>query len=201
MSEQEDRERYRKSPTYGTNFSKPVSVLIEDIRKELTTARGHVTDIMHGSGWEDRVKHIEGLLTCGLVALYTAKEEISKSEIKNDYKKYGKSIRFNSRGIGLESGLCCFVCETKHRSKGSNEYLNNISAFVQSKEEGEEIVSWFTQGAKLDFRPSEPEWIQVKIGACDNHLPNLQSLHDVTSVHGVIRKAAISNAIMLPLII
>ncbi len=47
--------------------------------------------------------------------------------------------------------------------------MANIAAFVTSKEEGEEVVRWFGDGAYLDFRPSEPNWIQVKIGACEKH--------------------------------
>ena len=45
--------------------------------------------------------------------------------------------------------------------------------FVPSRETGEKIVSLFTLGARLDYRPSEPHWIQVKVTACDNHKKNL----------------------------
>jgi len=56
---------------------------------------------------------------------------------------------------------------------------NNLSAFVETKEEGERAVAMFTQGAKLDYRPQEPNWIQVKVGACDTHLENLVWLLDM----------------------
>lgn len=88
----------------------------------------------------------------------------------------------------------CFVCGTKLRAEGANNYMNNISAFVSSKAEGEEVVSWFKQGARLDFRPHEPEWIQVKIGACDTHVPNLERLEKKTAIHGVLRKYDVEEA-------
>ena len=76
-------------------------------------------------------------------------------------------IEFKSRGIGLDTTPGCFICG------GEKRLLNNISAFVLTKEDGELAVSWFEQGARLDYREREPNWIQVKIGACDQHLPNL----------------------------
>jgi hypothetical protein len=80
---------------------------------------------------------------------------------------------FRSRGIGLESRLSCFAC-------GREEYmLHNIAAFVQTKESGERIVALFTAvngGARLDYRDHEPDRVQAKVGACDDHQSNLIAL-------------------------
>ena len=77
------------------------------------------------------------------------------------------------RGIGLDEVPGCFVCGAIWRDeaarKARNSYLSNISAFVKTKEVGEKIVAMFPRGARLDFRPTEPDWIQVKIGACSAH--------------------------------
>ena len=35
--------------------------------------------------------------------------------------------------------------------------------------------------AVLDYRPRESNWVQVKVGACDKHLPNLQRLEELTT--------------------
>lgn len=94
---------------------------------------------------------------------------------------------FRSRGIGTDVTPGCFVCG------GNKGAYNNIAAFVQCKEAGERVVAMFPQGAWLDYRESEPDRVQVKIGACDAHLPNLGKLHELTK-DGVITAAHISEA-------
>lgn len=80
MRTKEDRERYKRNPIFGTDFSKPVSELIKDVRGELIKARGHLDDIAFGTAWEDRVNHVIGLLTCGIQSLYYSHEEMVKYE-------------------------------------------------------------------------------------------------------------------------
>ena len=87
---------------------------------------------------------------------------------------------FTSRGIGLESNLGCFVCG------GPNEQRHNIAAFVEDKDAGERVVGMFSQGARLDHRDYEPEYVQVKVGACDEHLLNLERLESLTLEHSSI---------------
>ena len=73
--------RERSKPLYGTDLSKPISELIEGVRSQLVQSRGQLSDIGHRySGWEERVKDIEGLLTCGLVALHRIKQEALECE-------------------------------------------------------------------------------------------------------------------------
>jgi len=190
-----DAERYRAKPIFGTDFSKPLSEIIEVVRNEICKARGTINDIQHGyPGWKERVDHVEGLLTCGLVALADSKKEIFEYEIRCEDVEKGTSLAFRSRGIGLDMVPCCFVCGTKLREPRANAYLNNISAFVASKAEGEEILSWFEQGARLDYRENEPNRIQLKIGACNDHVKQLQHLHDITAYYGRIRQADVVTA-------
>lgn len=61
---------------YGVDFSRPIEDLIEDVRKQLVQARGQLSDIGYRfTGWTERTKNVEGLLTCGLVALWQLKKE------------------------------------------------------------------------------------------------------------------------------
>jgi hypothetical protein len=195
MKTEEEIKRYRSNPIFGTDFSKRLSQLIENVRTELTQARGHLYDIEFGyPGWKERVEHVTGLLTCGLVSLHVSRQEIIKFEIAKDDKERGRSLKFNPRGIRLDKCPCCFVCGAKKRAEGANDYLNNIAAFVVSKEEGEEIINWFEQGARLDFREWEPDWIQVKVGACNNHYQNLNALYKTTSEYGLLREIDIRES-------
>lgn len=54
---------------------------------------------------------------------------------------------------------------------------SNIAAFAQCKAAGERVVAMFEHGAFLAFRNHESDWIQVKIGACKRHAPNLEHLN------------------------
>ena len=173
-------EEYRKNPIYETDFNKTVPEIIEGIRNGLT----NIHDLGFGYPFlKERIAHIDGL-----VVLHNEKEEIIKQEIKFDDQKYGESISFKSRGIGLDSCPGCFVCG------GGRRMLNNISAFVKSTRDGRKIVSWFNDGAYLDYRPNEPSWLQVKIGACDKHLPNLEKLNKSNGCHGVLRAVDVTKA-------
>jgi len=110
-----------------------------------------------------------------------------------DKRPDGGGEFFHSRGIGLDS-CNCFVCGTDIRDKKANMYLNNIAAFVQCKEAGERVVAMFKRGARLDYRDFEPDRVQVKIGACDKHLPNLQRLDELTK-DGILTQEMVEEAI------
>lgn len=95
------------------------------------------------------------------------------------------------RGIGTDHTPGCFVCG------GEPGMYSNVSGFVTSKEAGEQIVAWFPRGARLDYREHEPNWIQVKVGACAVHLPHLQQLAGSVTSDGTVTEARITAAIML----
>lgn len=100
-----------------------------------------------------------------------------------------RSVRIGIRGIGKDFTPGCFVCG------GDEGCYHNIAAFVSYREDGERAVALFAQGARLDYRENEPNWIQLKIGACDKHLPNLQSLEEkVSSNNGLLSPDLIVEA-------
>ncbi len=99
----------------------------------------------------------------------------------------GDGEYFRSRGIGLDS-CSCFICGSKDRTgKGEGNYmLNNICGFVSCKAAGERVVAMFERGAFLDYREHSPDRVQVKIGACDKHLSNLENLERLIDVEDII---------------
>lgn len=104
-----------------------------------------------------------------------------------DKKPDGGGEFFRSRGIGLDLTPGCFVCG------GEKVLRNNIAAFVQCKKSGKRVVALFSQGAWLDYRRHEPDRVQVKIGACVEHRPNLEKL-DALTQDGIITTARIRAA-------
>ncbi len=174
---------------YGTDLTQHASVLIEGIRSQLSRLRGQLGDIIREHPYTSgHLHHVQGNITCSLVALAHANVEIMKVETLRDDKARGPSLSFRSRGIGSDQCPGCFVCG------GETGLMDNISAFVASKEEGEQIVAWFGGRARLDFRDYEPNWIQVKVGACATHRGNLEHLQRLVSVHGRIRQRDIQEA-------
>lgn len=96
---------------------------------------------------------------------------------------------FYSRGIGTDVTPGCFVCG------GKTGHYHNIAAFVECKEAGERVVSFFPTGARLDWRELEPDRVQVKIGACNKHMMNLRVLQiAVTESQGVITEEMVKIA-------
>ena len=90
----EGRIKYRDHPIWKTDFKKPLSELIEDIRTELSRVRGKVTDIIYGYDCTDlyrSIKDVEGLLTCGLVTLAHIKDERLKHEKMMEARKENKT--------------------------------------------------------------------------------------------------------------
>ena len=111
-----------------------------------------------------------------------------------DKKPEGEGEFFHPRGIGLDS-CWCFVCGTRDRDGKGHSSLHNIAAFVQCEASGKRVKGMFSQGAWLDYRPYEPDRVQVKIGACDAHLPKLKKLYELTQ-DGIITAARISEAML-----
>jgi hypothetical protein len=170
-----------RKPIFGTDVTKPIPVLIEEVRQDLAKLRGKLGDIGN-IGWKDRFEPVIGLLTCGISNLHTVKEEITKTESqwRQEKEKKGelpKSYGVNNRGMGKDCTPGCFVCG------GQQGLHNNISMFVRSREDGEAVTALFKTGARLDFRDYEPDWIQVKVGACDSHVENLKLLSGKVSAY------------------
>ena len=72
MKNKDIRPIYYKS---AEDMDKPLSELMESLRIDLSRIRGKLHDIKFSYGWADRIEHIEGGLTCMLVAMHSVKEE------------------------------------------------------------------------------------------------------------------------------
>lgn len=90
-----------------------------------------------------------------------------------------KALYWQPRGIGSNGGWPCLV------TGNFVPFGPDLSGFVASKEDGEAVVEMFGGNAKLDFRPSEPNWIQVKVIVGDEqHRAVLQRLYDGVTILG-----------------
>jgi len=65
-------------------LDKPLYDLMEQLRNDVSNVRGKLHDIKYTYGWEDRIEHLEGGLTCMLVAMYETGKEWKKFEEKHD---------------------------------------------------------------------------------------------------------------------
>ena len=74
-----------RNPIYYKNaeeMDKPLSELMEDLKRDITTVRGKLFDIRQSYGWEDRIDFIEGGLTCLLIAMHSTMTEWKEFEEK-----------------------------------------------------------------------------------------------------------------------
>lgn len=159
---------------------------IEKLRDALCNARSLASKMRYKHKiFSQQLEDFEGLLTVGIRAGASLKRDVVEWEDKCFEEKEGKSYAFTSRGIGYESCNGCFVCGCR------SEAHNNIAAYVKSREEASDIVEWFNYFAKIDWRGT---WGYVKVAVCDQHIPYLQQLHDLTSNRNFrIRKSYIDD--------
>lgn len=78
-----------KNPIFyksAEEMDKPLSELMEELRRDVSKIRGKLSDIRRSYGWDDRIEHIEGGLTCMLVAMYDTMEEWKRFEEKQKNK-------------------------------------------------------------------------------------------------------------------
>jgi hypothetical protein len=80
-------------------------------------------------------------------------------------------VRWSPRGIGSNWNIPDLVTGVT-----DGELHPDMSGFVGSKEEGELALSIFGGRAFLDYRPSEPNWVQVKVSAEEAVLKRLYDL-------------------------
>lgn len=180
-------------PIYGTDFSKELSQIVEGLRHQIIQTRGQLSDIEFAYPlWKEQAGDVRGLLTCGLITLSHIKKKMAAWEIRRDDEAHGPSLPFAPRGVGMDVTPGCFVCHAV-----STGYMANVSGFVDTRENGQKIVEWFGGFARLDYRDYEPNWIQVKVGGCEKHIPILEALCAATGVHGRIRKHTIDTCIAM----
>ena len=58
------------------DFKRPISEIIEQLRMELVSVRGKISDIRSAGYWDESLNEVEGLLTCGISYLYYVKGEM-----------------------------------------------------------------------------------------------------------------------------
>lgn len=78
-------ERTNKNPIWYASteeMNKPLSELMEDLRKEVARVRGKLFDIKSLHGWHDRIEDLEGGLTCCIVAMGSVQKEFKDHEAK-----------------------------------------------------------------------------------------------------------------------
>ncbi len=100
--------------------------------------------------------------------------------------------KFFSRGIGKEWELPCFVTGAPPESEW--DMKQTLSAFVESRESGERIVRMFNGLARVDYRPRDPDWVEVKVAALPEHIEALKTLHRLTRVGKTITPEIIAQA-------
>lgn len=87
-----ERKNKDRSPIYYKTveeMNKPLSELMEELRSDINKVRGKLWDIKQSYGWDDRIEHIEGGLTCMLIAMHSTMEEWKKFE---ERKKHSKTL-------------------------------------------------------------------------------------------------------------
>lgn len=65
-------------------LDKPLYDLMEQLRTEVAKVRGKLHDIKYTYGWEDRIDHLEGGLTCMIVAMHAIGLEWKEFENKHN---------------------------------------------------------------------------------------------------------------------
>jgi len=118
------------------------------------------------------------------------KLEDFKKENHDLLLKIDGNLSLYTRGIGMD-WVPCFICGKVGEKNGVN---HNIAAFVRNKEEGDIMRLWFTT-AWHDYRPSEPNCDQLKIGACNDHLVNLEILNNLIGENNIINQKMIQQSI------
>lgn len=92
-------------------------------------------------------------------------------------------VRWRSRGIGLDITPGCFVCGATKRNPTANDYLHNIAALVAKVDEAA-AMACFERGARMAYFHGDEHAPQIKVGACDDHLPELKHLSEQWFISG-----------------
>lgn len=74
-----------RNPIYyksSEEMNKPLSELMEELRTDVAKVRGKLFDIKMSYGWEDRIAHLEGGLTCLIIAMAHTMHEWKEFERK-----------------------------------------------------------------------------------------------------------------------
>jgi hypothetical protein len=78
-----ERKNKERKPIFykdDSEMDKPLSELMENLRTDITKIRGKLFDIKQSFGWDDRISHLEGGLTCMIVAMYETMRKFKEFE-------------------------------------------------------------------------------------------------------------------------
>lgn len=168
------------------NPSPKLSKKIEGFRHRLSELRGDFEDALRDHPMNEQLRNLPGTMTTLLVAMYSGMEDATKLEIRWKEHTHGEFVKMQPRPIGTDTCPCCVFCGDGKDSPSM--YRRNISLFVHSKADGEKVVDWFKaddyNGAWLDFREYEPNYLQVKMGACSDHYQKLVQLSQIIEENG-----------------
>lgn len=81
-----ERKNKNRNPIFYKNdeeMDKPMSVLIDELRTELSRTRGKLHDIKLSYGWDEWVENYEGGLTCMISAMSHFQDELKRFEDKH----------------------------------------------------------------------------------------------------------------------
>lgn len=111
-----------------------------------------------------------------------------EQEVQHQLTLEDESVYWNPRGIGsnwnipdLRTGEC------------DGKLHPDCSGFVKSKSDGEKAVRIFGHNAFLDYRPSEPNWVQVKVSCDEKTLGILYEL--VRANNQIVTRAIVRQAL------
>jgi hypothetical protein len=66
------------------DLDKPLHELMDNLRTDVAKVRGKLHDIKATYGWDDRIEHLEGGLTCMISAMYDTEVEWREIEKKHN---------------------------------------------------------------------------------------------------------------------
>ncbi|GEC52243.1 hypothetical protein ABIF38_006405 [Bradyrhizobium japonicum] len=75
--------RHRANPISKIDLSRPLEFILADLRRDMVDLRGRLNDARMGfTGWADQVQAVEGLLTCGIIAMHGLVEDAKEHRQK-----------------------------------------------------------------------------------------------------------------------
>lgn len=99
---------------------------------------------------------------------------------------------FTPRGIVVADNPGCYACG------GKKNHYHRLAGFVTDVSAGRRVVEMFTMGSWLDYLDRPKDHIQVKVGACGAHLPNLRRLNELTRLYsGFISQPIVEASLAL----
>ena len=182
-----------RKPLFDTDITKPVPVLIEEVRKKIIEAKRILKDISHCVGWKEELGKPTYHINCSLEGLRDIKHNIISIEDEQrkqeeEAGKLPKSYKVNNRGMDTDYTPGCFVCG------GEPGLYRTISLVVESKELAKVVSELFVTGVCINHKNNGYK-AEVKVGACVHHHSSLHRLSkSVGKYPNIITKTTVEAA-------